>query len=66
MSRKNQITYQKPDPPFLRRIREQVGYKEIPDVDTKVSRRSSFSRLSSLDSSKHTKSRLFIELPTIS
>ena len=36
MSKRNRITYNRPDPPFLRRIREQVGYQESPDVNTKV------------------------------
>lgn len=36
MSKRN-ITYVKPEEPsFLRRIKEQVGYKEGPTVDTKV------------------------------
>lgn len=36
MSKKNQITYCRPQPAFLQRIRAQVGYQEITDVDTKV------------------------------
>lgn len=36
MSKKNRITCVKPsDPPFLRKLKERVGYKEGPTVDTK-------------------------------
>lgn len=37
MSKRNNITYIKPaDPKFLRQIKEQIGYKEGPTVETKV------------------------------
>lgn len=36
MSKRN-ITYVKPaEPSFLRKLKEQIGYKEGPTVDTKV------------------------------
>uniref|UniRef100_A0ACB8FUP7 Uncharacterized protein n=1 Tax=Sphaerodactylus townsendi TaxID=933632 RepID=A0ACB8FUP7_9SAUR len=36
MSKKNQVSYAKPaEPAFLRRFKEQVGYREGPTVDTK-------------------------------
>lgn len=35
--RKNNITFTRPeDPSFLKRMKEQIGYKEGPSVDTKV------------------------------
>lgn len=36
MSKRNSVTCVKPsDPPFLRKLKERVGYKEGPTVDTK-------------------------------
>lgn len=35
--KRNQVAYIKPnEPAFLRRIKQQIGYREGPDVDTKV------------------------------
>ena len=35
--KKNAVSFTKPpEPAFLRRIKEQMGYKEGPTVDTKV------------------------------
>lgn len=35
--KRNQVSYIKPnEPAFLRRIKQQAGYRESPDVDTKV------------------------------
>ena len=35
--KRNQVSYIKPnEPAFLRRLKQQAGYKEGPDVDTKV------------------------------
>ena len=37
MSKRNNIHYIKPeDPSFLKRLKEQIGYKEGPTVETKV------------------------------
>lgn len=37
MSKRNSIIYIKPtDPKFLRQIKEQIGYKEGPSIETKV------------------------------
>lgn len=37
MSKKHNIAYIKPaEPSFLRKLKEQIGYKEGPTVDTKV------------------------------
>jgi hypothetical protein len=36
--KRNNIQYIKPEEPaFLRRIKQEIGYQEGPDVDTKVS-----------------------------
>lgn len=38
MSKRNQVQFSRPeDPKFLKLIREQIGYKDEPSVDTKVS-----------------------------
>lgn len=38
MSKKNSITYIKPEEPsFLKKLKAQIGYKEGPTVETKVS-----------------------------
>jgi len=35
--KRNQVAYIKPDEPaFLKRIKQQAGYKEGPNIDTKV------------------------------
>lgn len=37
MSKRNKVMFSKPnEPEFLRRIKEKVGFKEGPTVDTKV------------------------------
>lgn len=38
MSKRNQVSYVRPaEPAFLARFKEQVGYREGPTVETKVS-----------------------------
>lgn len=38
MSKRNQVQFSRPeDPKFLKLIKEQIGYKDEPSVDTKVS-----------------------------
>lgn len=45
--RKHNIAYIKPnEPKFLRQMKEQIGYKEGPDVNTKVSSKIVYSSLS--------------------
>lgn len=40
MSKRNQVQFSRPeDPKFLRLIKEQIGYKNEPSVDTKVSKK---------------------------
>ncbi|KAL3244756.1 hypothetical protein MRX96_018566 [Rhipicephalus microplus] len=40
MSKRNSVTCVKPsDPPFLKKLKERVGYKEGPSIDTKRERR---------------------------
>lgn len=37
MSKRNNLQYIKPaDPKFLRQIKEQIGYKEGPSIESKV------------------------------
>lgn len=37
MSKRNQVQFSRPeDPKFLKLIKEQIGYKNEPSVDTKV------------------------------
>lgn len=38
MSKRNNVSYIKPaDPTFLRQLKEQIGYKEGPGIEAKVS-----------------------------
>lgn len=36
MSKRNNVTYIKPEPKFLQQLKEQIGLKSGPTVDTKV------------------------------
>lgn len=37
MSKRNNITYIKPEPKFLQQLKAQIGYKNEPTIDTKAS-----------------------------